>query len=57
MVPLACSAFPSCCLGGDWIPRGHVAPCAELVSEIGEVFSKFVASQKRVAQFVSVVRV
>ena len=30
-----------------WIPRGHVAPCADLMNEISEATSRFVASQKK----------
>ena len=29
-----------------WIPRGHVAPCADLKNEINEAIFRFVASQK-----------
>ena len=39
-----------------WIPRGHVAPCADLTNEISEAISRFVASQKRVAQSERVIR-
>ena len=39
-----------------WIPRGHVAPCADLRDEINEAISRFVASQKRVAQYERVLR-